>query len=276
MIVVENIKVRSFDLDYLEVSWEIADTNEDVLDYTFQILRSEGPAGPFHPITDAFQNLFTFRDIEANQLSKYREWYYKIRVKRRTTGTSQDYPANISGVAIEAQPDLEALEISNRMKLLLKEFTGRKVWIYPVMTFGQRCSCFDTETDRKTRSQCLTCFDVGYVNGYHTPIEIHMQIDPTRKATRLTDVAEFNDANATGRLANFPRLKPREIVIESENRRWRVHSVHATEKLRSVVHQEVTLHLIPRTDIEYRLPVNVTLSTLQPSPSRQYLNAHKV
>jgi len=276
MLEVTNIKVRSFDLDFLEVSWETGTFAEDILDFQFQVLRSEGPAGPFLPITDKFKDLYSFRDLEANQLSSHREWYYKIRVTEVTSSDIQDYPLTINGVALEAAPDLEALEIANRMKLVLSEYTGRKVWIFPIKTFGQRCTCFDQDTGRRTRSQCLTCFDVGVVGGFHTPVETYMQVDPSRESTRLAETGELHTTNTTARLASFPRLKPRDIVVEAENKRWRVHSVSSTEKLRAVVHQEVTLHLIPRSDIEYRLPVAVDLDTLQPSPARQYTNPQKL
>jgi len=276
MLEITDIKVRSFDLDYLEVSWALKDTSEQVLDFTFQILRSEGPAGPFYPITATFENLFTFRDIEANQLSKYRNWYYKIRVTRKSDSVVQDYPTTINGVMLSAEPDLEAIEISNRMKLLLKEYTGRKVWIFPIMTFGQRCSCFDPATSRRTRSQCFTCFDVGYIGGYHAPIETFVQIDTAGRAIQMQQVGEMQTVNTTARLSNFPLLKPRDILVEAENVRWRVLNVNVTKKLRSVVHQEVTIHQIPKTDIEYRLPINVDIATLQPSPPRQFTNPHKL
>jgi len=277
MLQIINIRVRSFDLDFLEISWEVADTFEDIFDYYFRVLRSEGPAGPFQPITFRFENIFTFRDVEANQLSKHRTWYYKIRVIKKTDTTiTQDFPTDVTGVGQIAEPDLEALEIARRMKLLLKEFTGRKVWIFPVRTSGQKCSCFDENTGRRLRSQCLTCFDTNYVGGFYAPIQTYMQIDPVGKGVRMTEIAEIQGGDTSGRLSNWPLLKPRDVVIEAENKRWRVTNVRTTEKLRSVVHQEIVMHEIPRTDIEYRLPVDTILSGHDPSPERQFTNPQKL
>ena len=47
-IEVINLKVRSLDVDFNEVSWEIesfAYAKADILDYTFTVLRSQGPEG---------------------------------------------------------------------------------------------------------------------------------------------------------------------------------------------------------------------------------------
>ena len=44
-LAVKDLKVRSLDIDFNEVSWTLADTVEDVLDYAFQVLRSESPSG---------------------------------------------------------------------------------------------------------------------------------------------------------------------------------------------------------------------------------------
>jgi hypothetical protein len=270
-----NIRIRSFDLDHLELSWEVPDTGANPFDYTFHVLRSEGPAGPFEPITGAFEDLYAFRDVEVNQLSQQRTYYYKIRVTRKSDSVTKDYPTTLGGAALKAQPDLAAMEISRRMKLLLQEYTGRSCWIFPIRTFGQRCDCFDPATSRRTRSQCLTCYDTGFVAGFHSPIQTNIQLDPTAQGKQMMDVAETEQENTTARLSNWPLLKARDIIIEAENRRWRVASVRSTEKLRAVVHQEASLHLIPRSDIEYRLPVDMVLSGHQPSPERQFTNPQK-
>lgn len=275
MLKVSNIRVRSLDLDFLDISWEVEDTSEDIQDYTFEVLRSEGPAGPWSALTPKFQDTYLYRDAEAPRTGKLRDLYYKIRVTKTSASKTVDYPETVNGVGQEAELDLEGSEIANRMKLLLSEYTGRLVWVFPIRTFGQRCDCFDPNTSRRTRSQCNTCYDTGFVGGFHAPIQTYAQIDPHGKIKRHQLLADGEPIDTTARLANFPPLKPRDILVETENRRWRVGQVRVTEKLRAPIHQEVSLHMVPPTDIEYRLPVNVDLTTLQPSPERQFTNPHK-
>lgn len=70
----------------------------------------------------------------------------------------------------------------------------------------------------------------------------------------------------------FPPVNPDDILVEAENRRWKVIKVTPTQRLRATVRQELTLHEIPRGDIEYDLPVNVDTSTLQPASERNFKN----
>jgi hypothetical protein len=72
---------------------------------------------------------------------------------------------------------------------------------------------------------------------------------------------------------NYPLLKPDDMIVEMENRRWRVVRVATTERLRAVVHQELTLHEIVKGDIDFQVPVNLQdLSLVEPSPERNFSN----
>ena len=276
MLRVVNIRVLSLDSDYLDVLWEVEDTSEDIQDFQFEVLRSEGPGGPWDPVTPKFQDVYLYRDAEAPRLRSDHLLYYKIRVTQVSSGDTRVYPETANGVAQIAETDLEGAEIANRFKLLLQEYTGRVVWVFPIRTFGQRCDCFDPNTDRKSRSQCLTCFDTGYVGGFHAPIQTRAQFNPHGIKKRPGTIADYDPTNTSARFSNYPLLKPRDIVVEAENKRWRVSTVRSTERLRAPIHQEVFLHLVPPTDIEYRLPVNVDLSAVQVSPARQFDNPQRL
>lgn len=262
MLQVVNIKVRSVDLDYLELSWEVASTPEDVLDYTFQVLRSETASGPYRPITPAFENRFRYRDNEADQLSKHL-WYYKVRLTHKESASTQDFPEGLQGVVQLPDLNLEALEAARRIKLALRKFSGRKVWVFPVRSFGQTCDCFDSSTGRRTRSQCERCYDTGCVGGYYAPIGVFAQIGPTIKSSLITVPNSIY-------LANFPLLQPGDLVVEGENKRWKVTEVRVRERLRAVVYQRAGLVEVPRADIEYRLPVQELLAGHGPSPESTF------
>ncbi len=246
-ITVRNIRVRSLAIDFQEVVWEIENTSQDVLDYTFQVLRSEAPAGPFEPISPAMEDRFLFVDNRLRVKNKWRQWHYIIRVTHKASGEFKDFgPASQT-----ADPDLIATEIRKHFNLLMREFTGRRCWVFPARTFGQRCSCFDTRLKKRIRSGCRLCYDTSFVRGYHTPIEAFIQFDPSPKANQQTNLGEVQQQNTTARMGYFPPLKPKDLVIEPENRRWRVTQVSSTQRLRVIVHQEVQLHEVPKSDVEY-------------------------
>lgn len=270
-LALKELLVRSLDIDYNELSWKLVDTSEDVFDYTFQVFRSESPEGPFDALAPPFQDRYLFIDNTLATGNRWRNYFYKVVIARVTDPTDTKESAAVSK---DADADLVTLEVRRHMQLLFQEFAGRRCWVLPARTFGQRCSCWNPKLRQRTRSGCLTCFDTGFVRGYLHPIEQWLQIDPSPKTKQTTNVGNLQQSNTTMRMAWYPPLKPDDLVIEAENRRWKVISVTMTEKGRAVLHQEVQLHEIPPKDIEFaiELDLKVALKDLWLGPSRNYTN----
>lgn len=269
-IKVQDFKVRSLDIDFNELSWSISNTTEDVLDYTFQVFRSESPMGPFAAISPPFSDKYLYIDNAILIGDKWRVYYYRLHIAHLQTGEVEE-----TGTASrEPEPDLQALEIRRHMQILFREHAGRRLWLLPSRQSGQRCECWAPRLAQRTRSGCALCFDTGYVRGYYNPIEIFGQLDPSAKGNQAVNVGMSQQTNTTGRFPNYPPMKPDDILVELENRRWRVVTVTATEKGRATVHQEATLHEIPRTDIEYSIPIVLEEATkdLWATPPRNYSN----
>ena len=276
-LVIKNLLVRGFSLDFLEVTWEIEDTVLDPHDYNMYMLRSESPMGPWDIIAGPFEDKYRFVDNRVNLQHRWRQIYYKIKASLKSD--PNDVSESDAGT-FTASSDLIAEEIQRLERLLWEEFAGRKCFIFPVRTFGQYCpTCFDGPakgkgfTMQKRRSMCLNCYDTGYIRGYFDPIEIYMQFDPSPQAIQPLPIAERQQNDTTARLPNFPILKPRDIIVEAENKRWRVVQVNQTERLRNVVHQEIRIHELSRGDIEFQLPIRLDdLRNFEPSPMRNFTN----
>lgn len=270
MLRVRDLKVCSLDLAFHEVSWALDDTAEDVFDYTFQVLRSESAMGPFEPVSQVFTDRYVFVDNVLQVANRWRIYFYKILVTHKASGRSEEFgPASK-----EPQPDLYAMEIRRHVMLLFQEHAGRRCWLLPARTFGQRCGCWDPYKQKRTRSGCRLCFDTGFVRGYLHPIEIWGQIDPAPKAEQTTNVGAQQQVNTTARFGAFPPIKPRDVIVEAENKRWRVVLVAQTEKARARIHQEPSLHAIPEKDIEFAIPLELgaALRDLWISPRRNFSN----
>lgn len=268
---VTNLRVRSLDVDFNDILWELGDTTEDVLDYTFQVFRSEAVEGPFEPISAAFEDRYSFLDNQLVRGHLYRQFHYRLVVKHKASGATRDF----GPVSKEPEADLITTEVRKHVNLLMREFAGRRCWVFPVRTFGQRCdACYNMQLSKKRRSGCLTCFDTTFTRGFLRPIESWLQIDPNPDSEQNTAVGPTHQQNTTARLGYYPPLKPRDIIIEGENNRWRVVQVNTTQHNRAPLHQEVSLHLIPHTDIEYSLQFELTapLENLWLSPSRNFTN----
>jgi hypothetical protein len=273
--VFKDLIVRSFSLDWLEFSWEIENTKLDPWDYDWSVERSESPEGPWDPIAGPFSDRYRFIDNRVNLLHRWRQLYYRVKSVKKDDDTEVVYS---SSATLSADPDLIAQEIQLLERTVWREFTGRKCYLIPVRTFGQYCPhCMDIEgkgsTFRKLRSNCLTCYDTQWARGYLNPIEISIQFDPSPKTSQNQGTGETQQSNTTARMGNFPLVKPRDIIIEPENRRWRVVQVSSTERLRAKVHHELTLHEIVKGDIEFQIEIDVgDLRNLDPSPERNFSN----
>lgn len=269
MLTVTKFYARGFDLDHTDVFWEIANFVGNIRQFEFTILRSESSGGPWDPLAPPFEDQYYFRDVSPPRMHKWRTLFYLLRIRDKITDETLD----VGPTSQAAEPDLIALEINRQEDLLFREFVGRTCWLFPVRTFGAYCVCYDRVTSRRTKSGCLNCYDTGFLGGFLSPIQCFVQFDPSGQQATPTAFREKQDNRTTARLISFPQVKPKDILIEVENTRWRADSVTSTQRLRSVVHQELTLKEIDKGDVEYKLPVNINdLRSIQPSAERNFTN----
>ena len=283
MLNVTKLWVRSFSVDFLDLFWEIATVkgpatdadlkDHEIYNYEISILRSEAALGPYDVVGGPFRDTYRFRDGRVPQLHKWRQFFYKLRVTDKRTGTSEEFGPATSG---DAPPDIIAMAIIREEDTLFREFVGRRCWLFPARTFGPRCSCYDATLNRVTRSGHLPCFGTGWLGGYLSPVEIFMQLDPNPKQASFSPIAAMQPSTTQARCSSFPPVSPQDILIESENRRWRVVNVLPTQRLRAVVHQELQLHEIARSDIEYSLPLSIDTKDLAPASERNFKNAQNI
>jgi|GEM_PF-1156499 len=269
---IERLQVRSLDTDSNEVTWEIADaTQEDALDYTFQVFRSESPEGPFEAITLAFGERYIFVDRRLPAGDKFRQIWYRLRTTHKATSEVTDFGPECR----QAEPDLIANYIRRMQMTLFTQATARLCWLFKRRTFGVRCpSCWDPVSGRKTRANCLSCYQTGFLRGYLNPIEVWIQIDPAAKSQQNNAQQIGQQTGTTARTSFYPNIVPGDVIVEAENKRWRVDKITLSERLRSPIKQELVILQINDTDIEYRLPIKLdeAIQDIQPSPPRMFTN----
>jgi hypothetical protein len=274
MLPIERLRVRSLDVDSNEVTWGIAGSSmEDALDYTFQVFRSESPEGPFEPITQTFEDRYIFVDRRLPAGDKFRQIWYRLRVTKK--GGQTPVFEDFGPVCRQAEPDLVANYIRRMELTLFTQATARLCWLFKRRTFGARCpSCWDPVSGKKARANCLTCYQTGFLRGYLNPIEVWIQIDPAAKAQQNQGQQAAQHTATTARTSFYPNIVPGDVIVEAENKRWRVDKVTQSERLRTPIKQELVLLQINDTDIEYKLPINLdeALRDIQPSPPRMFTN----
>lgn len=278
MVVVDEITIRSFDLDHLDIFWKIApvfgpkrdgDTHE-IFDYEFYVLRAtDSRFDTYETVAGPLRDIYHVRDSNVSSLNKWRDYFYKIRVVHKPTGNEQLFGPE---GAKNPPPDLIAADIIRKEDILFREFIGRRCWLYPLRMFGPYCSCFDPSLRKVTRSRHAPCFGTGFLGGYLKPIEVFIQIDPVQSVPGINAQQPVQHNDTRARMGPYPPVRVGDVVVETENRRWKVSNSGNTQRLRSIVHQELGLHEIPIGDIEHALPIVTDLSTLYPSAPRNFTN----
>ncbi len=281
MLDVTNIRVRSFDLNYLDVYWDVAPCHEDINQYEFYVVRSDAEFGEYAEVAGPLVNMFHVRDNSVRgHKSFYNKIYYRVLCKNRFSGEEKYYPET-GGVCLSAPLDLVGLEMARINNVKLKEFTGRKLWVFTRKTSGQRCSaCYDPVAARKTKSRCANCFDTTWVGGFNAPVEVYGMIISPDEASVHADFGNIEIENTALLIGNYPELFEGDIIIEAENVRWRVGStIKKVKKSRAIIRQQAPLHRIPNGDVEFKLPMNLSeqeLADLQASPERNLTNPQTI
>lgn len=252
MLELNSLTVDCWNLDYLVVSWSIKPTVENVGDYTFSVYRSNSPDGPFKQIAGPLVNVFVYKDPSVNLKSRWRKYYYKVKVDPENDPL---YSPWIGPGFKRDQPDVIAREIVRRNELLLRQFVGIDAQVYIRKTWGQRCcECWDPIKQRKLQSNCLVCYNTGFVDGFFAPIPIKINFSPSPEMIRQANFEQQPDATDAW-MSNFPQISPGDVIIEDGCVRWRVAQASFTQKKRVKVHQVLQLVGINRNDIEFKLPL---------------------
>jgi len=242
-------------LDRIVVSWEVAPTFQDVLDYTMRIQRSESPEGPFEYITQPFEDKYTFVDhIVITSTRMHRDWYYKIEVTKKSDSSTKTFGPQKN----EPAEDKIAREMRRQALLKLHTVSGRRCWLFIRRTHGQRCgNCYDPVTKTSTDSQCLTCYGTKFVRGYMDPVEVYVSFDPSPKTVVLDTPKVERAFGATALMGFYPEAKEGDLLVEAENRRWSIRAVQSPTRLRAKVRQVLHMDEIGPGDIEHKIPINL-------------------
>jgi hypothetical protein len=120
------------------------------------------------------------------------------------------------------------------------------------------------------KSQCGTCFDTGYITGYYNPIFFRMMLSPTN--LRLIQSSETDEQPLTSGSVIIPGHIPvniGDLIVNRMNERFVIHSYDSTSKRHMVVHYNVRLHRLPKTDVRYKIPLQEEDFFLKLAPSRE-------
>lgn len=263
MIRFTSIKVGSFVLHELNVSWEFeTDPEENILDYEFFVLRSEAPHDGFEVVSPGLVDSHDYTDRDVNTESKWRKFYYKVRARHIPTG--REAFSDLANSYIPNEATLEGLEIVSRNNIILygaggdfrKKFSGVPFWFFKRRTFGPRCGeCYNERLRQTVRDNCCSCFGTGRQGGFYSPIQVNFQIDPVAQAQDHSNLTMQEPARTRAWTSNYPLIQPGDVLVGSGNRRYEIETMQPTSLNEVIIRQIVSLFYISPGAIEYQLEV---------------------
>lgn len=229
---------------------------------TVVVKRSESRFGPYDPICQPFMAVTTSEFTDTVPQFKFsRRWYYRIEV-RRSDGHVDVFPT-VGGFSNERRDDPEANMLAGDTEMRLNS-TGDFVVYFPVRTSGARCvRCYDPDTGSQLLSNCPSCFSTTFAGGFLSPVRLRIIIDRTSisESTNEGTGIPLTSAQGSARFPWYLDVKDGDVIVEEDNRRWRVVGpIDTTRKRKVVTRHDAGLHLLSRDASEYQLPVPAVIS----------------
>lgn len=263
MVTIDQVTVSSYDLTSLTVSWTFEETWEDLTSYTINVYRSHNE--PVYSVSGGFTLIYSgisavdTAEYEDTTVSGYRsykwsDFYYAVvpYYSPTTTSGAMSTPARLTTI-----PDPRAKEIIRREALAFKTRYGGKMFlVLKRKKTGTRCSaCYDSIMMRRTKENCVTCYDTSWVGGYWDPIQVSGSMSAMPRQTAINTFGEWEPQDGFIRLGPTPVLSPQDVIIDIQNRRWRVSDIRPLEKGQYIIQQQARLTRIVNTDVINEYPI---------------------
>ena len=211
--------------------------------------RAGAYTGPYTELAGPLRDRNNYQDTAIKRGVRY---YYRLR--EIIDGTTTYYPSS-GGVSFSPG---ESLEIAEVRRIVYRDlYYGKNlVLYYPVKTFGQYCSCYDTTRGKKS-AKCLACYGEGFVGGFHNPIVLPIKHTPKQEGD-----AETSRTKGRNLRAFLPGIFPvhqGDVFVDSTNDRFVVASVDMIRYEGVLVKHAITAAPVPNDNNLHQLPADLTL-----------------
>ncbi len=262
MVTIDQITVSSYDLTSLLVSWEFYETWESLDPYVLSIYRGKTPQwseSEFELIASGIDagSVTSYEDttVSGYLTYKWNDFYYTVVPIKEVTGEVGEVPLP---KRFEYAIDLQAKEILRRKNIALRSrYGGKPVQILKRKKSGSHCpACWNETLQRRTAERCITCYDTGWTGGYWSPITVQASIGAAPKRTLIELFGEWEPQDTFLRLGAYPIIAPQDVVVDEQNRRWRVIDISPLEKGQYILTQQCRLTRLNATDVIYEYVIS--------------------
>lgn len=232
-----------------------------------RVVRSESRFGPYEPLTQWLDPFTVTEFIDTTTRMKIgRRWYYRLEIQddnstpQGPNAESRMYPAE-DGVSDEnREPEARMLATDSELRY---RNDGEEVIYFPIRSHGARCTrCYDDRTGAQLTASCPACYGTSFAGGFMNPVKLFAMVEDVQAvdATNSPQGQSISMYRAKGRFPWYLDLKEGDVVVDEENRRWRVCRPQAIRKRRCITHWLCDLEMLSFDAVEYKLPVPDTIA----------------
>lgn len=255
----KDIRAVPVSIKDIRLEWSLYLSAENLANFRFRVLRSTSTEGPFDVLADDLpMNSMSYTDQSANVASiLWENWWYIEIYNLAGTYTKRSNPINVCH-----DYDKLAMAMINKSDLMLRnpyKGVGVRCALLPMRLQGQRCTnCWDDVKKRPKLSDCPVCFATGFQMGYMHPVEMWVNMSPPQSTSQLMDISQNEDVKVGAWTQPCPEIVVNDvIVVLDRNDRYRVINQRPTLRRGAMLRQMITMTMLNRRSIEYKIPVNI-------------------
>ena len=234
----------------------IVDDNTGATSRTIQAITGRVLTLSGQPLTDAYKRDNNARIIAP--LPRRRRWedtFYKVVIKRVRTGEDDEIlESEIHGAMEGVSP--YAVQLASICRMRLRQVTGQRWWYYRRKTSGPRCrTCYDTTRKRVTKSNCRACYGTTYEGGYDPRQQLYLGTLPAQEMIQKQIFADIEASATAFWTTNEYDIHIGDLLVEHNNRRWKVTEVNNREYQRTMYRQDLRVDEVSPDDIVFQIPL---------------------
>ena len=246
VIRVDKVTVRTAEISWTELPREYFPNKDSVA--LLQI--SDSPSSEFETLHEIKQSTPPWFFQENSMLTTYRSpvLYYRI--------VFPDVDMRTQVFSSEALPNYYGAEIARRHAIQLKEgHAGNLMYLFIRRRLKERCpDCWDTLRGMRSKTNCPTCLNTGYLRGYYDPIGVYVSLSPESTTVRQPMDGTEITGQMQGWTTGYPRINMGDLLVDAKTREiWAITQCNMTTHKRVVTKQEFGIDHYDEDDATYKL-----------------------
>ena len=256
MIEFKDLKATTaYGVDFINITFSLEDTIEDLTRYRFDVYRSYAESGNFSVVFCNIQN-FEFNDYSVNLLNPEVHEYYKIKAVNLDTN---EFIFSEMFSTPYVNPDNYSYYLNSIYSTYLNDVVnGREMYLLKRIRNGELCICYDDVRGSRKADRCLICFGTGYKGGYFSQIPIKVNFANVSSITEgMNPAGTFEETSQVQFWTlGYPLIQENDVIVDSLTKeRSKVVRWDPSYKDGLLLRQTITVDKLPEASLYYKIPI---------------------